>query len=72
MLAGCASREEILADYTYLEDADNIASLEYASRAIDHRVIAAAESAIAHHTTLAPRPANSGSAVTSTKSSMIA
>ena len=43
MLAGGAAREEILADYPYLEDADITASLEYASRATDHPVIAAAE-----------------------------
>ena len=43
MLAGGAAREEILADYPYLEDADITALLEYASRATDHPVIAAAE-----------------------------
>jgi uncharacterized protein (DUF433 family) len=43
MLAGGATRPEILADYPYLEDEDITAALEYASRAIDHPVIAAAE-----------------------------
>jgi uncharacterized protein (DUF433 family) len=43
MLAGGATRQEILADYPYLEDEDITAALEYASRAIDHPVIAAAE-----------------------------
>ena len=43
MLAGGATREEILSDYPYLQNADITASLEYASRAIDHPVIAAAE-----------------------------
>ena len=42
LLAAGASREEILADYyPYLEDADITASLMYASRSIDHVVIAA-------------------------------
>lgn len=43
MLAGGATREEILTDYPYLEDADITAALEYAARATDHPVIAAAE-----------------------------
>ena len=43
MLAGGSPREEILADYPYLEDADITAALEYAARAMDHPVIAAAE-----------------------------
>ena len=43
MLAGGATREEILADYPYLEDLDITAALEYAARATDHPVIAAAE-----------------------------
>jgi uncharacterized protein (DUF433 family) len=43
MLAGGATRLEILADYPYLEDDDITAALEYASRATDHPVIAAAE-----------------------------
>ena len=42
MLAGGATRDEILADYPYLEDEDLTAAFEYASRAIDHPVIAAA------------------------------
>ncbi len=43
MLAGGATREEILTDYPYIEDADITAALQYAARAIDHPVIAAAE-----------------------------
>jgi uncharacterized protein (DUF433 family) len=43
MLAGGASREEILADFPYLEDADITASLEYAARSADSRVVLAAE-----------------------------
>ena len=43
MLAGGATREEILADHPHLEDADISAALEYAGRAVDHPVIAAAE-----------------------------
>ena len=43
MLAGGATRQEILADYPYLEDEDITAALEYASRATDHPVIAVAE-----------------------------
>jgi uncharacterized protein (DUF433 family) len=43
MLAGGATREEILVDYPYLEDADITAALEYAARATDHPIIAAAE-----------------------------
>jgi len=43
MLADGASREEILGDYPYLEDADITAALEFASRATDHPVLAASE-----------------------------
>lgn len=43
MLAGGATRAEILADYPYLEDEDITAALEFASRATDHPVIAASE-----------------------------
>jgi uncharacterized protein (DUF433 family) len=43
MLAGGATREEILTDYPYLEDADIAEVLEYAARTTDHPVIAAAE-----------------------------
>ena len=39
MLADGASREEILADYPYLEDADISAALMYAAAQSDHRVI---------------------------------
>jgi len=42
MLAGGATRAEILADYPYLEDDDITAALEFASRATDHPIIAAA------------------------------
>ena len=38
MLAGDASRAEILRDYPYLEDADITAALDYAARATDHPV----------------------------------
>jgi uncharacterized protein (DUF433 family) len=43
MLAGGATRAEILRDYPYLEDEDITAALEFASRAMDHPVMAAAE-----------------------------
>jgi uncharacterized protein (DUF433 family) len=43
MLAGGATRAEILRDYPYLEDEDITATLEFAARATDHPVIAAAE-----------------------------
>lgn len=43
MLAGGATRAEILADYPYLEDEDITAALEYAGRLADHTVIAAAQ-----------------------------
>jgi uncharacterized protein (DUF433 family) len=43
MLAGGADRDEILADYPYLEDADITAALAYAARIADHAVIRAAE-----------------------------
>jgi uncharacterized protein (DUF433 family) len=39
MLAGGAAREEILADFPYLEADDITAALEYAARSVDHRVI---------------------------------
>ena len=42
MLAGGASREEILVNFPYLEDADITAALEYAKGAVDHRLIKAA------------------------------
>ena len=41
MLAGGASRADILESYEELEDEDISAALSYARRAIDHRVIAA-------------------------------
>jgi uncharacterized protein (DUF433 family) len=41
MLASGASREEILEDYPDLESADIDASLRYASRQLDHPVVAA-------------------------------
>jgi uncharacterized protein (DUF433 family) len=43
MLAAGATREAILRDYDELEDDDITAVLMYASRATDHRIIAAAE-----------------------------
>jgi uncharacterized protein (DUF433 family) len=39
MLAGGASRSEILRDYPYLEDKDISAALEYAARNSDHPLI---------------------------------
>ncbi len=44
MLAGGATRAEILQDFPYLEDEDITAALEFASRATDHPVFAATES----------------------------
>jgi uncharacterized protein (DUF433 family) len=41
MLAGGASRAEILRDYPYLEDDDISAALEYAARHSDHPLIRA-------------------------------
>lgn len=43
MLAGGATRAEILADYPYLEDADITAALAYAARAADNKIAFAAE-----------------------------
>jgi uncharacterized protein (DUF433 family) len=42
LLASGAGRDEIVADYPYLEDDDISAALEYAALSIDHRVIRAA------------------------------
>ena len=42
LLAAGASREEILADYPLLEDADITAALEYAAQSIDHPVLRSA------------------------------
>ena len=39
MLAGGASRAEILADFPYLEADDISAAIEYAARHVDHPVI---------------------------------
>jgi uncharacterized protein (DUF433 family) len=41
MLAGGASRADILRDYPYLEDEDISAALEYAGRNSDHPLIRA-------------------------------
>ena len=41
MLAGGATRSEILQDYPYLEDEDISAALEYAARTSDHPIIRA-------------------------------
>ena len=42
MLSAGATRQEILADYPYLEDDDISAALEYAADSADHRVVSAA------------------------------
>lgn len=39
LLASGASRQDILADYPYLEDDDIAAALEYAAQNVDHPVI---------------------------------
>lgn len=41
MLAGGVTREEILADYPYLEAEDIFACLEYAAAQVDHPVLVA-------------------------------
>ena len=43
MLAGGATRAEILADFPYLEDEDISAALAYAARSAEARVVIAAE-----------------------------
>lgn len=43
MLAGGATRAEILSDFPYLEDADITAALSYAARASDNKIAFAAE-----------------------------
>ena len=43
MLAGGATRPEILTDFPYLEDADITAALTYAARSAESRVVVAAE-----------------------------
>ena len=43
MLAGGATRAEILSDYPYLEDEDITAALEFAPCATDHPVFATVE-----------------------------
>ncbi len=42
LLAEGVSREEILADYPYLEDADISAALKYAAEQADHIILRAA------------------------------
>ena len=42
LLAAGVSREEILADYPYIEDEDIMAALLYAARQADHPVLRAA------------------------------
>lgn len=42
LLAAGASREEILADYAYLEDEDITAALEFAARQADHPILRSA------------------------------
>jgi uncharacterized protein (DUF433 family) len=39
LLASGASRQDILADYPYLEDDDIAAALEYAAQHVDHLII---------------------------------
>ena len=43
MLAGGATRAEILRDFPYLEDADITAALQYAARDAERRMVIAAE-----------------------------
>ena len=43
MLAGGATRGEILDDFPYLQDEDITAALEFAARATDHPVMVAVE-----------------------------
>lgn len=43
MLAGGATRADILRDFPYLEDADITAALTYAAREAERRVVIAAE-----------------------------
>ncbi len=43
MLAGGMTREQILADYAFLEAEDIAAALSYAAREVSHPVVAAAE-----------------------------
>lgn len=43
LLAAGASRQEILEDYAFLEDADITAALQYAAREHGHRIVLAAE-----------------------------
>jgi uncharacterized protein (DUF433 family) len=42
LLAAGATREEILADYPYLEDEDISAALQFAARQMDHPVLRSA------------------------------
>jgi uncharacterized protein (DUF433 family) len=39
LLASGASREEILADYPYLEPEDIVAALEFAAAQVDHAIV---------------------------------
>ncbi len=48
MLAGGASRSQILEDFPYLQDGDITAALQYAARGSDHRIIRADEGAVSH------------------------
>jgi uncharacterized protein (DUF433 family) len=43
MLAAGASRQDMLADFPYLEDADITAALQYAARSAESRAVLAAE-----------------------------
>jgi uncharacterized protein (DUF433 family) len=42
MLAGGATREEVLADYPFLEPVDILACLEYAAEQVNHPVLVGA------------------------------
>jgi uncharacterized protein (DUF433 family) len=43
MLAGGATRDEILGDFSYLQDEDITAALEFAARAADHPIMVTVE-----------------------------
>ena len=43
MLAGGATRAEILSEFPYLEDGDVTAALQYAARSAENRTVLAAE-----------------------------
>ncbi len=43
MLAGGSTRAEILGDFSYLQDEDITAALEFAARAVDHPILVTTE-----------------------------